>query len=158
VLQTVALSPLRTASTTSASKKLLQSVANCCFLLPDMPKEPPGKPFQSKLEPHRDFIVSSRRARMTWRQIAEAITAKGTPCTRQAVQGFYKRRRKRPHAMGMEPDPSGMESLPAPRRSNPTAPLAPPPTGVDIHRSDLTEDEYQPPKLKVCRHPTRPNP
>ena len=64
----------------------------------------PGIPFQSKLEPYFDLIVSHRRARRTWQQIAELITEKGTPCTRQAVQEFYKRKRRRPYAMGMEPD------------------------------------------------------
>jgi hypothetical protein len=67
----------------------------------------PGLPFQSKLEPHYDFIVASRKKRMTWQQIADAIRAKEGPeftCTRQAVQDFYKRKKRRPYAMGMEPD------------------------------------------------------
>src|SRR5690348_15680294 len=67
----------------------------------------PGLPFQSKLEPHYGFIVDSRKKRMTWQQIADAIRAKEGPdftCTRQAVQDFYKRKKRRPYAMGMEPD------------------------------------------------------
>jgi hypothetical protein len=63
----------------------------------------PGKPFQSKLEPHFDFIREIRRKRQTWDAIAQLLTAHGTPTTKQAVHAFLKRRLKRRYALGMAP-------------------------------------------------------
>jgi hypothetical protein len=63
----------------------------------------PGKPFQSKLESHFDFIVEARRKRQTWQAIARELTSKGTNTTPQAVHGFMKRRLKRRYALGMAP-------------------------------------------------------
>jgi hypothetical protein len=71
----------------------------------------PGKPFQSKLEPFYEFIAKGRRKRITWAQIAELITTKGTPCTRQGVQDFFKRKRKRRYAMGMEPEDGPIKAI-----------------------------------------------
>jgi hypothetical protein len=62
-----------------------------------------GKPFQSKLEPHFDFIVEARRKRQTWQAIAQELTDKGTATTSQAVHGFMKRRLKRRYPLGMAP-------------------------------------------------------
>ena len=60
-----------------------------------------GRPFQSKLEPHFDLI---RQARKTWVQVAELIKAQGVECTPQGVFSFFKAKRKRRHALGMEPE------------------------------------------------------
>lgn len=62
-----------------------------------------GKPFQSKLEPHFDFIVEARRKRQTWQAIAQELAGKGVATTPQAVHGFIKRRLKRRYALGMAP-------------------------------------------------------
>ena len=64
-----------------------------------------GKPFQSKLEPYFDLIRSARLARKTWAEIAEDIKRQGTDCTPQGVYSFFKAKRKRRYALGMEPDP-----------------------------------------------------
>jgi hypothetical protein len=63
----------------------------------------PGKPFQSKLEPHFDFILEARRKRQTWQAIAQELADKGTAATPQAVHGFMKRRLKRRYPLGMDP-------------------------------------------------------
>jgi hypothetical protein len=63
----------------------------------------PGKPFQSKLEPHFDFILEARRKRQTWEAIAQQLTTQGTVTTPQAVHAFVKRRLKRRYPLGMAP-------------------------------------------------------
>jgi len=63
----------------------------------------PGKPFQSKLEPHFDFILEARRKRQTWQAIAQQLTTQGTATTPQAVHAFVKRRLKRRYPLGMAP-------------------------------------------------------
>ena len=63
-----------------------------------------GRPFRSKLQPFYNMIVSLRTAGKTWEEIAQAIRDKGVPCTRQAVQDYFKRRRRKLRIpMGMEP-------------------------------------------------------
>ena len=64
----------------------------------------PGKSFQSKLEPHFDFILEARRKRQTLEAIAQALTAHGITTTKQAVHAFIKRRLKRRYPLGMAPD------------------------------------------------------
>ncbi len=63
----------------------------------------PGKPFQSKLEPHFDFIIEARRKRQTWQAIADEMAAQGVTITPQAVHGFAKRRLKRRYPLGAAP-------------------------------------------------------
>jgi hypothetical protein len=62
-----------------------------------------GKPFQSKLEPHFDFILEARRKRQTWKAIAQQLAAQGTATTPQAAHAFMKRRLKRRYPLGMAP-------------------------------------------------------
>jgi hypothetical protein len=64
----------------------------------------PGKPFQSKLEPHFDFILEARRKRQTWETIAQQLTTQGTVTTPQAVHAFTKRRLNRRYPLGMAPE------------------------------------------------------
>jgi hypothetical protein len=94
--------------------------ANSRFLALNMA----GKPFHSILEPFYEVIVQSRRAHMTWQEIADKIGDKeqygdrAVTCTRQAIQYYFKRRRDkriRP-PMGMEPEPA----------TSPTQPIAHP--------------------------------
>jgi hypothetical protein len=62
-----------------------------------------GKPFQSKLEPHFDFILEARRKHQTWQGIARELAGKGIAVTPQAVHGFTKRRLKRRYPLGAAP-------------------------------------------------------
>jgi hypothetical protein len=63
----------------------------------------PGKSFQSKLEPHFDFILEARRKRQTWEVIAQALSAQGTATSKQALHAFIKRRLKRRYPLGLAP-------------------------------------------------------
>ena len=63
----------------------------------------PGKPFQSQLEPHFDFILEARRKHQTWQAIAQELAGKGIAVTPQAAHGFIKRRVKRRYALGAAP-------------------------------------------------------
>jgi IS5 family transposase len=67
-------------------------------------------PFRSTLEPFREFILSKRRARLTWEEIAQAIREQGVACTRQAVQGYYKRQQHMRVPMGFESARPTLES------------------------------------------------
>jgi len=65
----------------------------------------PGSPFRSVLEPFLEFIAEERRKRVTWKAIAESIRDKGTPCTPQGVQDYFKRKQKRKKMpLGFEPE------------------------------------------------------
>ena len=75
---------------------------------------PPGaKPFASALWPHLTLITHRRLMRATWSEIAEEISAAGTPVTRQGVHVFFKRckqrekRRGSSYALGTEPANAG---------------------------------------------------
>jgi hypothetical protein len=90
----------------------------------------PGKPFQSKLEPHFDFILEARRKRQTWEAIAKQLTTQGTATTPQAVHAFVKRRLKRRYPLGMAPAPEmqrpAANTLPAAEIPDLTELLPPP--------------------------------
>jgi len=62
-----------------------------------------GKPFQSKLEPHFDFILEARRKRQTWESIAQQLATHGITTTKQGVHIFLKRRLKRRYPLGAAP-------------------------------------------------------
>jgi hypothetical protein len=75
---------------------------------------PPGaKPFASALWPYLTLITYRRLKRATWSEIAEEISAAGTPVTRQGVHVFFKRckqrekRRGSSYALGTEPANAG---------------------------------------------------
>jgi hypothetical protein len=79
-------------------------------------KGPPsggGKPFTSALWPHLALITRLRLKRATWAEIAEEISAAGTPVTPQGVYGFFKRckerekRRGTSYALGTDPANAG---------------------------------------------------
>jgi hypothetical protein len=79
-------------------------------------KGPPsggGKPFASALWPYLTLITRLRLQRATWAEIAEEISAAGTPVTPQGVHGFFKRCKKREkrrgtsYALGTEPANAG---------------------------------------------------
>jgi hypothetical protein len=91
----------------------------------------PGKPFQSKLESHFDFILEARRKRQTWQAIAQELAAKGIAITPQAVYGFTKRRLKRRYPLGTAP--AAQVDRSRSKSSWPEAPefseIPPPPSG-----------------------------
>ena len=82
--------------------RVLQSGAKRCIMSVG--------PFRSTLEPFREFILSKRRARLTWEEIAQAIREQGVACTRQAVQGYYKRQKNMRVPMGFESARPTLES------------------------------------------------
>ena len=83
----------------------------------------PGKSFQSKLEPHFDFILEARRKRQTWEAIARALAAQGVTTTKQAVHAFIKRRLKRRYPLGVVPDKPKPAGASPTRTQEPTSEL-----------------------------------
>jgi hypothetical protein len=120
----------------------------------------PGKPFQSQLEPHFDFILEARRKHQTWQAIAQELAGKGIAVTPQAVHGFTKRRLKRRYPLGAAP----AESAPtqASRRSVETpSPETPEFTESLPPPSDFTADPLTLPlmgKKKSTWTILKPNP
>ncbi len=92
----------------------------------------PGKPFQSKLEPHLDFILEARRKRQTWQAIADELAVQGVVITPQAIYGFAKRRLKRRYPLGAAPAAPGPTVHSQPESSGPKGPelteIPPPPS------------------------------
>jgi hypothetical protein len=71
-----------------------------------------GKPFQSKLTPHFALITEMRRKRQSWQEIVNHLMTLGITSDKGSVCAFFKRHRRRPAPMGMEPE---METQPARR-------------------------------------------
>jgi hypothetical protein len=69
-----------------------------------------GKPFQSKLTPHFALITEMRRKRQSWQEIVNHLRTLGIRSDKGSVCAFFKRHRRRPVPMGMEPE---MEPQPA---------------------------------------------
>jgi hypothetical protein len=99
----------------------------------------PGKSFQSKLEPHFDFIREARRKRQTWEAIVQLLAAKGITTTRPAVYSFLKRRMKRRYPLGMAPEAEPV-SRPVPKRASHELPelTEPPPPASEFANDPLT--------------------
>ena len=73
--------------------------------------EMPGKPFQSKLNPHLDEIRTLRRGRKTWQEIADTITVRhGIKTNASSIYEFARRRAKRPAPFGFD-DPDETAQL-----------------------------------------------
>jgi len=101
--------------------------------------EMPGKPFQSKLNPHLDEIRTLRRGRKTWQEIADTITARhGIKTNASSVYEFARRRANRPAPFGFDEEP------PAGEPANATAPAA------------VTGETEKPQKLAIQKPRTRP--
>jgi hypothetical protein len=64
-----------------------------------------GKPFQSKLTPHFALISEMRRKRHSWQEIADHLNTLGMTTDKGSICAFFKRHRRRPAPMGMEPKP-----------------------------------------------------
>jgi hypothetical protein len=102
-----------------------------------------GKPFQSKLEPHFDFIREARRKRQTWQAIVEHLAAQGITTSRPAVYSFIKRRLKRRYPLGMAPDE------PRPATAPPNRAKAPTPELPNLPESLPPESEFGPDPLTL---------
>jgi len=63
-----------------------------------------GKPFQSKLTPHFALITEMRRKRQSWQEIVNHLKTLGITSDKGSVCAFFKRHRRRPAPMGMEPE------------------------------------------------------
>jgi hypothetical protein len=92
-----------------------------------------GKPFQSKLEPHFDFILEARRKRQTWEAIARLLAVQGITTTKQAIHAFMKRRLKRRYALGMAP---------AAERVTQSTPQSAPAESVEFSELPLVTSEH----------------
>ncbi len=66
----------------------------------------PGKPFQSKLSPHFDLLVTMRRQHKSWQEIVDHLATLGIKTDKGNLCAFFKRHRRRPAPMGMEPEKS----------------------------------------------------
>lgn len=60
----------------------------------------PGKPFRSKLLPYYNDIKAWRSERLTWREIAEKLTAIGVATQSHSVHEFFKRQMKETEVLG----------------------------------------------------------
>ena len=108
-----------------------------------------GKPFQSILEPHFDFILEARRKRLTWEAIAQLLAEQGITTTKQAVHAFMKRRLKRRYPLGMTP---ATESISHPR-FKPALPELPELTESPAHTSEFGSDPLTAPLKGRKRSP-----
>ena len=75
-----------------------------------------GKPFQSKLTPHFALITEMRRKRQSWQEIVNHLKTLGITSDKGSVCAFFKRHRRRPAPMGMEPEietPTARRFVPA---------------------------------------------
>ena len=98
----------------------------------------PGKSFQSKLEPHFDFILEARRKHQTWEAIAQLLAAQGITTTKQAVHAFLKRRLKRRYPLGVAP-----AEATRPARKRPDAETPPP----DLPQLTEPQSDFEPDPL-----------
>jgi hypothetical protein len=88
----------------------------------------PGKPFQSKLIPHTDFIRECRTRGLGYRQIAAELRARfGLPTSPANIFSFVKvRARRRPVFALPNPEPTASAS-PRPPPASPRPPARPNP-------------------------------
>jgi hypothetical protein len=137
----------------SSSVYVLTTLYESCFLF-----RVPGPPFRSTLEPHLEFITQERRKRLTWKAIAAAIQAKGTPCTPQGVQDYFRRRKigKRKLPLGFEPDqPQAHVAFPDPATKRPDMPADHPESEGDVYDDALEahlgtqQKQATPPRRKI---------
>ena len=129
---------------------------------------PPGaKPFASVLWPYLTLITHRRLMRATWSEIAEEISAAGTPVTRQGVHVFFKRckqrekRRGSSYALGTEPADAGFRArlvAETSQRKRSSDPSVQPMTTIDemiAHAQETTRIAKHQPKIKT--HKPKPD-
>jgi hypothetical protein len=109
-----------------------------------------GKPFQSKLEPHYELIRVARRNRQTWQAIVELLATKEITTSRPAVYSFMKRKRKRRHSFGMEPDQPLLPTFADPPIRSEKPSETPNLSDFPPHPSEFEADPLSlPPKVKA---------
>lgn len=86
-----------------------------------------GKPFQSRLTAHVPAIAARRRGGHTWREIAAGLTEEGCATDAGTLCRFFTRWKRRPYALGTEPEP---QTPSAPSVSPAVPPAAGPPARV----------------------------
>ncbi|MGH7953316.1 MAG: hypothetical protein ACREFE_15580 [Limisphaerales bacterium] len=108
-----------------------------------------GKPFQSILEPHFNFIRELRQRRKTWKQITELLfTEKGIRVTVFAPYLFYRRKLKRAAKANWENVENNSEVHPArptvaaSRPQLRPAPLPPKPDFKQPNISTIKKDQF----------------
>ena len=108
-----------------------------------------GKPFQSILEPHFDFIRELRQRRKTWQEIAALLfTEKGIRVTVFAPYLFYRRKLKRAAKANWENPGNYSEAHPArpiaaaSRAQLRPAPLPPKPAFKQPNISTIKDDQF----------------
>jgi hypothetical protein len=108
-----------------------------------------GKPFQSKLTPHFVLITEMRRKRQSWQEIVNHLKTLDITSDKGSVCAFFKRHRRRPAPMGMEPE---METQPA-RRFVPQKPSLDLPVLTESRppQSDFDLDELTSPPMEKTK-------
>jgi hypothetical protein len=132
-------------------------------------KGPPsggGKPFASALWPYLALITRLRLKRATWAEIAEEITAAGTPVTPQGVHGFFKRCKKREkrrgtsYALGTEPANTGfavkVSMARSPQQESSDASVQPP-SEIDEMIAEAQETTRVSKQQKIKSYKPKPN-
>ena len=99
-----------------------------------------GKPFQSILEPHFDFIREQRQRRKTWQEIADLLfTEKGIRVTFYAPYRFYRRKLKRAAKLHWENSTNDSQpARPIAPGGRPQSRPAPLPPSSDFKRPNLS--------------------
>ena len=128
---------------------------------------PGAKPFASVLWPYLTLITHRRLMRATWSEIAEEISAAGTPVSRQGVHVFFKRCKQREkrsgssYALGTEPPNAGSPAqlgTVASQRKESADPSVQPMTAIDemiAHAQETTRIAKHQPNIKT--HKPKPD-
>ena len=108
-----------------------------------------GKPFQSKLTPHFALISEIRRKRQSWQDIVNHLGTVGITTDKGSVCAFFKRHRRRPVPMGMEPE----HETPSVRRFVTQKPSLDLPVLTESHppQSDFDSDELTSPPMEKTK-------
>ena len=97
----------------------------------------PGRPFQSKLEPHLDFIRECRRKRWSYGRIAQAIHEQfGMKVTANTVFSFVKVRSKPLRMYELH------SSKPQPLETNPADGFFEPASAQSKQKSESSRPKY----------------
>jgi hypothetical protein len=131
---------------------------------PETKRRGGGKPFRSKLEPYFEEIRAARKAKKTWVEIADQLKGR-VETTPQGVFYFFKSKRRKKYALGMEPDepdqppasvPAGPAQPAAGVRPRPKPPA--PPGSDDDLLEPVVEETVSERKVRELREKRQKNP
>jgi hypothetical protein len=110
-----------------------------------------GKPFRSKLEPFFEEIKVARKARKTWAEIADQLKDR-VATTPQGIHYFFKSKRRKKYALGMEPDEPAPAQPAAGAKPEPSPATSPEDLAEDINaKIDRNYEQRQSaPKMKIA--------